>query len=116
MNSQKQIIDLREKLDKAMSDLVADDILISSLNRSLLFAYKAEEVYWKQRSRQTWLALGDRNTAYFHAQAKGRRARNRITVIENLEGTPVFEDDQIAASISAYYNSIFESSNPQLRI
>lgn len=83
-----------------MTDLVADDTLISSLNRNLLFANKAEEEYWKQRSRQTWLALGDRNTAYFHAQTKGRRARNRITVIETSEGIPVFEDEQIVATIS----------------
>lgn len=38
--------------------------------------------------------------------------RNWITVITNSEGIPVFEDDQIAATISAYYNSIFESTNP----
>lgn len=92
--------------------LVADDTLISSLNRNLLIAYKAEEKYWKQRSRQTWLALGDRNTACFHAQTKGRRARSRITVIETSEGIPVFEDEQIAATISTYYYGIFESTNP----
>lgn len=52
VNSQKQIAELREKLDKAMTDLVADDTLISLLNKSLLLAYKSEEEYWKQRSRQ----------------------------------------------------------------
>ena len=90
-----------------MADHIADDTYISLLNKSLLQAYKAEEDYWKQRSRQTWLALGDRNTAYFHASTKGRRARNRLTVIEDASGTPLFEDEQIATVISDYYSHIF---------
>lgn len=112
VNSQKQITVLKEKFDRAMADHIADDTYISLLNKSLLQAYKAEEDYWKQRSRQTWLALGDRNTAYFHASTKGRRARNRLTVIEDASGTPLFEDEQIATVISDYYSHIFTSTNP----
>lgn len=112
VNSQKLITELWEKLDKAMTDQIADDAYISLLNKSLLSAYKAEENYWKQRSRQIWLALGDRNTTYFHASTKRRRARNKITVIEDTLGNPVFEDDQIAKAISEYYSAIFTSINP----
>lgn len=112
VNSQKQIAELRDKLDKALSAPTTDDSLISSLNKDLLQAYRAEEAYWKLRSRQTWLALGDRNTSYFHASTKGRRARNRITVIENAAGVPVFEEAQIAEAISEYFSSIFTSTNP----
>ena len=98
-----------------MTDLVADDVK-SLLNRSLLHAYKSEEDYWKQRSRQTWLALGDRNTCYFHASTKGRRARNMIKLMEDSSGTPVFEDEHLAIVITSYFSNIFTSTNPQLLI
>lgn len=57
----------------------------------------------KQRSRQLWLSLGDRNTGYFHASAKGRRARNRFSVIESADGELVYEEDEIASVVSAYF-------------
>lgn len=115
INSQKLITELKEKLDLDMTDLVADDVNISLLNRSLLHAYKSEEDYWKQRNRQTWLALGDRNTGYY-ASTKSRRARNRITVMEESSGTPVFEDEHITTVITSYFSNIFTSTNPQVLI
>lgn len=55
---------------------------------------------------------GTKIPLFFHAATKSRRARNRITVIENEDGTPVFEDAQILEVISAYFKNIFSSSNP----
>lgn len=71
INSQKEIQCLREELDKAMSNLTTNDVVISDLNLKLLAAYKSEEEHRKQRSRQLWLALGDMNTGFFHASTKG---------------------------------------------
>lgn len=45
-----------------MTDSKPDDGLILDLNRQLLTAYKSEEIFWEQRSRQLWLSLGDSNT------------------------------------------------------
>lgn len=109
-NSQKALEETRSKLDLALSTLSPDESLIQSLNQKLLSIYKAEESFWKQRSRQLWLSLGDANTAYFHAMAKGRTARNRLTVMENKEGSPGFEEDQISDVISSYYSDLFKSS------
>lgn len=112
VNSQKEIGELRLKLDSAMTDLIADDLLISEINQKLLQAYKAEEEFWKKRSRQLWLTLGDRNTCFFHASTKSRRARNKLTVIEDSEGIPVFEKKQIVEVILNYFQQIFNSSSP----
>ena len=95
-NSRKTLDSLRSQLDNDMSNQVPDDDLIHKINVQLLTAYKQEEEYWKQRSRQMWLALGDSNTSYFHATTKARKSKNRLTVIENEDGVPWFEEEQIA--------------------
>lgn len=110
VNSQKKIVELQTALDLAMSAQQTDDSTISLLNRDLLQAYKAEEEFWKQRSKQLWLSLGDKNISYFHAATKGCRARNRITTIEDNSGNAVFEEEQIGKVIAEYFNKIFTSS------
>lgn len=89
---------------------IPDDNSISLLNLQLLKAHKADEEFWKKRSCLLWLTLGDRNTSFFHASTKGRRARNRISVLEDHLGNAVFEDDKIATVISDYFKGIFTSS------
>lgn len=104
------IIKLKQSLDIAMSDPQGNENLISSLNFSLLSAYKAEEEFWRQQSRIMWLSSEDNKFGYFHDVAKGRRARNRMTVIEGSDGTTYFEEEQIAGQILAYFTDIFSSA------
>lgn len=103
VNSRKLILELKEALDNALSVSVPDETAISHLNQRLLKAYRAEEEFWKQRSCLMWLSLGDKNTTFFHASSKGRKARNRISVLEDSSGSPVFEDSQIVELISSYF-------------
>ncbi|XP_010451521.1 PREDICTED: uncharacterized protein LOC104733654 [Camelina sativa] len=83
LNSQKVITTLRDQLEEAMNDDTSPQETIDSLNKALLTAYQQEEAFWKQRSRNLWLALGDKNTGFFHAATKSRDALNNISVIEN---------------------------------
>lgn len=46
-----------------------------------------------------WLSLSDRNTGFFHATAKNRKRANTFTVIEDDEGTMVYQEDQIGRVI-----------------
>ena len=36
----------------------------------------SEEISWRQKSRETWLKKGDRNTGFFHRMANAHRRRN----------------------------------------
>lgn len=108
-NSRKTIEDLKEQLDTTMASSTMEDTLLYELNGKLLKAYKAEEEFWKQRSRQLWLSLGDSNTGYFHAVTRGRRARNKLSVIEGKDAQPVYEEELIAKTICDYYKELFTS-------
>ena len=44
-----------------------------------------EEMYWRQKSRELWLQEGDRNTKFFHAIAKQKRASKTIFQINDAD-------------------------------
>lgn len=52
-------------------------------------AVQLEEKLLLQKSRINWLAIGDRNSRYFHAKVKGRWNTNKILVIEDSNGEMV---------------------------
>lgn len=110
-NSKKKIEDLREELESQMSCDDPNEDKIQDLNKNLLQAYLAEEAYWKQRSRQLWLTLGDSNSGYFHAVTKARKAKNRLTVLENKDGVPFYEELQISKLVCSYYEALFTASH-----
>lgn len=109
-NSRQALNDLRNQLDQAMSNPIPDETLIAELNTRLLNTYKEEENFWRQRSRQLWLALGDSNSGFFHASTKGRKAKNRMTVLEDEDGLPCFEQELISGVISKYYEKLFTAT------
>lgn len=51
-----------------------------------------EETYWFERSRETWLLKGDKNTTYFHRCANGRKRKNTIISLE--DGDQIIEGDK----------------------
>ena len=73
-------------------------------------AYLAEESFWKQRSRNLWLSLGDRNSCYFHAVTKGRKAKTNFSVMESAKGNTAVTEKEITGTIVEYFKNLFKTA------
>uniref|UniRef100_A0A803NMC8 CCHC-type domain-containing protein n=1 Tax=Cannabis sativa TaxID=3483 RepID=A0A803NMC8_CANSA len=64
-----EIKDLERRLEWIQQQPRPDDFRNEevSIQSNLTAAWTKLESMWRQKSRETWLALGDRNTRYFHA-------------------------------------------------
>ncbi|XP_023645887.1 uncharacterized protein LOC111832631 [Capsella rubella] len=107
------IEDLKSKLAVAQGDDGSDPELIHDLSMRLRTAYQEEEVYWQQKSRNRWMRVGNRNSKFFHAQTKNRRARNRIIGLYNKDDVWHTEERDLYLIASDYFSDLFKSSNPQ---
>ena len=65
-----------------------------------------EEVYWLQRSHETWLLKGDSNTEYFHKCANGRKRKNLVISLEK-DGELIEGDENLLKHASEYYSELF---------
>lgn len=86
--------------------------LITNMEERLDNAMKAEEIYWKRRSRDNWLKWGDRNTKWFHKSATMRKSRNLIRGITNDSGSWITDSDQLDQIFVSYFQNMFTSINP----
>ncbi|XP_050231894.1 uncharacterized protein LOC126680759 [Mercurialis annua] len=116
----KQFGDLQDsiviKKNKLNALLASNDLVpveqIKSVESELNDLLWQEEVAWRQRSRVSWLAHGDKNTKFFHRKASARLKRNAIEGLFNKDG--VWKDDEkgMEAVIQDYFSELFKSSNP----
>ncbi|KAL8150827.1 hypothetical protein V2J09_020635 [Rumex salicifolius] len=60
---------------------LADTIIVqeAAAQRELAEVLKCEEILWRQKSRDSWLKDGDRNTSFFHISTLVHRHRNRVS-------------------------------------
>lgn len=65
-----------------------------------------QELYWFQRSHETWLLKEDQNTKYFHECANGRKRKNTIISLEK-DGEIIEGEDNLLKHASEYYSELF---------
>ena len=105
----KQIMARLNGIQKALETHTTRNLvrLDGELRQELEAILDQEELVWKLKSRTEWLALGDRNTSYFHKKTMMRRKKNRIEALK-LEGDEwCFDGDVLKAAILSFYKNLY---------
>ncbi|RVW88789.1 Transposon TX1 uncharacterized 149 kDa protein [Vitis vinifera] len=64
-----------------------------------------EEILWRQKSRETWLKEGDKNTRFFHKMANSNSRRNCLKKIK-VNGNWLSEDQEIQRGVVRAYQDL----------
>lgn len=113
ISSKEHISENQNLLEQALSEHTPNAERIAELKGILETADGEEEAFWRQRSRIQWLNGGDRNSSFFHAVTRGRRACNKFSIIENEAGQAFYEEDHIVQAFTLFYQHLFTSRNTE---
>ncbi|XP_022564339.1 uncharacterized protein LOC111208947 [Brassica napus] len=103
---------LQKALEEVQSDNNRTQEEILEVSRKLQEAYKDEEEYWHQKSRNTWYSCGDLNTKFYHALTKQRRVRNRIVGLHDETGNWITEENGVEKVAVDYFEDLFTTTSP----
>uniref|UniRef100_A0A803NWR9 Reverse transcriptase n=1 Tax=Cannabis sativa TaxID=3483 RepID=A0A803NWR9_CANSA len=84
------------------------------LHMMLQEEYRRQESMWRQKSREVWLKLGDRNSKFFHSSTMIRRRRNYIWALQDSHGTYWEDKSRISGIINDYFKNLFTSDLPEI--
>ncbi|XP_057746261.1 uncharacterized protein LOC130965520 [Arachis stenosperma] len=83
------------------------DNLEDDLNKELEVILDREQMFWIQKSKETWMVEGDRNTKYYHNKAIIRRRRNKIFKLRDSGGSWIDNLDNLKGHVCAYFKHLF---------
>ncbi|XP_010490159.1 PREDICTED: uncharacterized protein LOC104767890 [Camelina sativa] len=110
-SSARRIQALHHQIDLATRQNPFSRQELLKLKNELKIEYRHEETYWKDKSRLTWLNNGDKNTKFFHAATKNKRAQNRIQRLVDDEGKAWFGDNDLGRLAENYFKLLFTSED-----
>lgn len=85
-----------------------NQLLLKSDRVALDNAYSLEESLLRQKSRCSWLSLGDRNSKFFYSSLKTRRFHNSICRLEDDDGSSVI-GPALKDLITRFYSNFFDT-------
>ena len=112
-NSKERITKLHDELEVEQSAMDPCSTRINLIRCDLLKAYRDEENYWKQKSKDDWIIHGDGNTKVFHAAVKAARAKNEVVKLIDLNGVAHRSEASKAQVAINYFQDLFKSSNSE---
>lgn len=67
----------------------------------------AAEILWKQKARNTWLKLGDKNNRFFQMQANYRFKKNKLGSVL-VDNRLIVTPEEIKEEAIKYFNNLFK--------
>lgn len=105
---ERQLESLRSTLENLeREDPLRNHEAILETRRELDELLYREEMMWLQRSRITWLKEGDRNTKYFHKQARWCARKNCIKKLKKDDGSWCTDQKEMREMATSYFSSMF---------
>lgn len=113
VNSNEQIKKLRQTLEAESQKQYPDLQLLAATRMELEKTYKEEEAFWKQKCKNSWLQVGDKNTTVFHGWVETRRMKNRIQSLIDNSGIEYHDEERKAEIAVQYFQDLFHSGGSQ---
>ncbi|CAL1355621.1 unnamed protein product [Linum trigynum] len=85
---------------------VEKNMLKCELEKLLLM----EEIAWRQKSRELWLSIGDKNTGFFHRMASNNRRKNKIHFVK-INGERVSDPNGIKNAFVDHFVARFADNH-----
>uniref|UniRef100_A0A803QPG7 Reverse transcriptase domain-containing protein n=1 Tax=Cannabis sativa TaxID=3483 RepID=A0A803QPG7_CANSA len=73
-----------------------------------------KESMWRQKSREIWLKVGDRNSKFFHASTVIRRRRNGITANKNRVGGWETKTHRMGTVFNEFFGELYKAEGTAL--
>ncbi|XP_019157735.1 PREDICTED: uncharacterized protein LOC109154388 [Ipomoea nil] len=105
----KRVLVRIEGVQKALANRPRSDLikLNKKLQKELEEILNQEELYWFQKSREDWIASGDRNTRFYHAATAAKKANSRITTLRNNRDEWLTSDEEILNHITDFFTNLY---------
>ncbi|KAK1297942.1 hypothetical protein QJS10_CPB14g01761 [Acorus calamus] len=112
-NAEKDLLNVENTLDNGLPIEPPTKLLDAKVkfHNALL----AEESFWRQKSRISWLKEGERNTSFFHTSTKVRHATNRIHSLK-IGPTITSDEKEIKDAILNHFVSSYEATHSPIDI
>lgn len=108
-NSKERMCALRFDLEAEYTSGSPDWEKIRFLKSEIAKAFRDEEDFWCQKSRDKWLVAGDNNTSFFHASVKDLRQRNQLSKLVGEAGQDATSAEAMGKVAVDYFTSLFSS-------
>ncbi|CDY16145.1 BnaA09g28790D [Brassica napus] len=72
---------------------------------------KAEEKFYRQRSRVRWADVGDRNTPFYHRTVSTHATRNHIHYLKDADDRVLYSAEEIKSHAADYFQGILGTTD-----
>ena len=111
-NISMRVKEKRVELAKVQEDILSNNSRVElvqiekTLSKELYNLMRAEESFYKQKSRVQWIREGDSNTSFFHKTVAARQSRNSISYLISSEGNRISTFSDMAEEAVSFFQKL----------